>query len=86
MIAESIAEQVDAEHRHENAQTGKKRQPPGGADVDTRVREHRAPGGNLRRHADAEKAQARFGDDRRRHGKGADDQRGLNQIGNDVAQ
>src|SRR5438093_6100465 len=40
---------------------------------------------DLGRHADAEKAQARFGDDRRCHGEGADDQRSLDQVGKNMA-
>ncbi len=73
-IAQRIAKQVDAEDGDENTETRKKRHPPRCADVDTGVREHGAPGGNLRRYAYAEEAQARFGDNRRRHGKGADDE------------
>src|SRR6187551_550010 len=84
-IAQGVAEKINAEHGHENAQTGKKRQPPCGADVDTRVGEHRSPGGNLGRYTNAEKAQTRFRDERGRHREGADDERRLDQIGNDVA-
>src|SRR6266576_5338763 len=83
-IAQSVAEQIDTEHGDEYAHSRKERQPPGGADIDARIGEHGAPGGNFRRHADAEKAQARFGDNRRCHGEGSDDQRGLNQIWNDM--
>src|SRR3990172_3197104 len=37
-VPEGVAEQLDAQHREENAETGKKRQPPCGTDVDASVR------------------------------------------------
>src|SRR5439155_15364628 len=74
-VAQRVAEEIDAEHGDEDAESGKERQPPSRADIDARIGQHRAPSGDLGRHADAEKAQARFGDDRRCHGEGADDQR-----------
>ena len=84
-VAQSVAEQIYAQDGDKDAEAGEKRQPPGGADIDARVGQHGAPSGDIRRHADAEKAQARFGDDRRRHGEGADDERSLNEIRNNVA-
>src|SRR5436309_13831469 len=73
-VAQAITEKIDAEDGDEDAEAGKERQPPCGADVNAGVGQHRAPGGNLRRYADAEKAQARFRDNGRSHGEGADDQ------------
>ena len=73
-VTQRVAKKINAEHGDKDAEAGEKRQPPGGADIDARVGQHGAPGGDVRRHADAEEAQARFGDDRRRHGEGADDE------------
>ena len=46
-VAQCIAEKIDAEYGDEDTETGKKRQPPRGADVNARVGEHGAPGGNF---------------------------------------
>src|SRR5262249_2822097 len=51
-IAECIAEQIDAKNCNKDAKTGKQRQPPRRADVDSCVGEHGAPGWNFGWHAD----------------------------------
>ena len=63
---------IDAEHRDKNRQPGKDRQPRRAIDVASALAQHRAPGRNMHRHAEAEKAQARFGDDDDRHAEGRD--------------
>src|SRR3989338_7766271 len=59
-VPERVAEQVDPQNREKDTEAWKQRQPPRGADVDARVGEHRAPGGDLGGNAETEKAQARL--------------------------
>src|ERR1051326_5559383 len=48
-IAQPVAEQIDAEHGEEDAQTGKQLQPPRRADIGAAVGQPAAPGRNFRR-------------------------------------
>src|SRR2546422_11560458 len=73
-VAQGVTEKIDAEDGGEDAQAGKERQPPCGADGNARVGQPRAPGGNLRRYADAKDAEPRFGDNGRTHVARAADQ------------
>src|SRR5215813_7697727 len=56
-VTQCVAEKINSEHGHEDAKTGKERQPPRGADIDARVGEHGAPGGNLGWNPDTQKAE-----------------------------
>src|SRR5499426_3841827 len=85
-VAQGVAEKINSEHGDEDAKTGKERQPPRGADIDARVGEHGAPGGNLGWNPDTQKAETGFGDDCRCHGKGADDQGRLDHVWQDMTQ
>ena len=51
-VTERVAEKINTEHSDEDAETGKERQPPRRADINTRVGEHGAPGGNFGWHPD----------------------------------
>src|SRR5207249_3499993 len=59
-VAQSVAEQVDPKHRHENRQPGEGREPPRRRDVDAPVRKHPAPGRRRRLHPEPEKGERRL--------------------------
>src|SRR4029450_10959451 len=70
-VTQCVTEKIDTEHGDEDAETGKKRQPPGRADVDARVGEHGAPGRNFGWNSDTQKTETGFRDDCRCHGERA---------------
>src|SRR6266536_852843 len=83
-VTQRVAEKINAEHGDEDAETGKERQPPRRADINTRVGEHSAPGGNFGWYPDTQEAETGFRDNCRCHGKGTDDQRRLNHVWKDM--
>ncbi len=85
-ISQGVPEQVDTQDGHEDAQAGKERQPPGSADIDATVGQHRSPGWDLGGDTQPEEAQAGLPDDRRGHRERADDEAHLDQVREDVMQ
>src|SRR5260363_388206 len=56
-VAQRITEYIDRENRHENRNSGHGHNPPGVIHIIARAREHQAPLGERRLHADAKKTQ-----------------------------
>src|SRR6266478_1291519 len=85
LIAQPVADQVDAEDQQEDGEPRKERKPPAGGDVVTPFVEHGAPARRRRRDAEPEEAQRVFCDDRPGHREGRDDGDRREHIGEDVA-
>src|SRR5438477_176177 len=85
-VAQSVAEQVDPEYRHENGQPGEGREPPRRRDVDAPVRKHPAPGRRRRLHPEPEKGERRLDHDDARHVERGDDEPRGERVGQDVTQ
>src|SRR5262245_17061114 len=60
-VAQSVAEQVEAEPGHRQRHAGEQAHPEGLADHALAARDHVAPRGHVGRHADAEKSQDGLG-------------------------
>src|SRR6185295_10842302 len=65
-VAQAIADEVDGQHGEENRRARKQRPMRRDIHVILRVVQQPAPGGDVRREAQAEERQGRLGDDRRR--------------------
>src|SRR5437773_2061540 len=63
-VAQSVADEVDGEHREEDRRSGKQCPMRGDVEIVLRVEQDAPPGGNVGREAEAEKRQRRFGNDR----------------------
>ena len=71
-----VAEQVDGEHRDEDGQPGKGRQPPCRAQIEAPAVQHSPPGDHPRLHAESQEGERRLQDDHVGHGEDGHDDDG----------
>src|SRR5215469_8757502 len=71
-VAQPVAEQVDAERGEREGRTGKRGEPPRDVQKIAALRQHAAPRGRGRLHAESEETDRRLGDDERRELKARD--------------
>src|SRR6516165_3663331 len=62
-VAQSVADEVDGEHREKNRRAGEQRPMRGDVERILGIKENAPPSGNVGREAEAEKRQGRFGND-----------------------
>src|SRR2546423_1438397 len=84
-LAQTVADQVEAEHREDDRDARDDREERGRLEVVVHVREHRSPfGGRRVLRTEAEEAEAGDVDDRRRHRERPLDDHGRDRVGKDV--
>src|SRR5436853_283437 len=85
-IAQPVAEKIDGQHGQHDREPGEGGEPPRGGEVVPSIREHPAPGGRGRLHAEPEEGQGRLVDDHEGQLQGGhDDDRGQ-RVGQHVAE